>query len=109
MNIQPVFYDPKRRRIPVAMAVGLLFSIAAAIFCVSLAFAPLLPAVRLPHPRFLDNLELTNPALTRREIVESRVALRRDKTQLALLNERHRQKLIAHPTQTTDHRGTTTD
>ena len=55
MNTQtkPVFYDPKRRRIPVAMALGLLFSIAATLFCVSLAVAPLLPAVHLPHPRFI--------------------------------------------------------
>src|SRR5438067_6465339 len=99
MNTQtrPVFYDPKRRRIPVAMAVGLLFSIGATLFCVSLVIAPLLPAVHLPHPRFIDNLELSNPALTRREIVESRIQLRHDKAQLALLNERARKK------RTTDH------
>src|SRR5437870_4612462 len=89
---KPIFYDPKRRRMPFAMAVALLFSVAGALFCVSLAVAPLLPAVHLPHPRFIDNLELANPALTRREIVERRVALRRDKAQLAILNERRRTK-----------------
>src|SRR5437764_15232296 len=105
---RPVFYDPKRRRVPIAMALALCFSLAGALFCVSLAVAPLLPAAKLPHPRFLDNLELSNPALTRREIVERRVALRHDIAQLAVLNERHRQKLQVGAARTADHRLRTT-
>src|SRR5438093_2536702 len=81
-TIQPVFYDPKQRRRPVAVLIAMALGALATVFCISLVITPLLPVIHLPKPRFAENLDLSNPALTRREVAERHVVLRRAKGEL---------------------------
>src|SRR5919197_1463268 len=84
--VHPVFYDPRRRRQRIVWLLALLASVGGTLFCASLLVTPFLPAIRLPHPALLDNLDLGNPAMARREVVERRVVLRRMKQELARLS-----------------------
>jgi cellulose synthase/poly-beta-1,6-N-acetylglucosamine synthase-like glycosyltransferase/peptidoglycan/xylan/chitin deacetylase (PgdA/CDA1 family)/spore germination protein YaaH len=76
---QPIFYDPKQRRRPIALTLALALSVPATLFCVSLVAIPLLPAIKLSKPSFARDLDLDNPALTSREAFRRRLLLRRDK------------------------------
>ena len=87
----PIFYDPTRRRRPVMMTLALLLSLAGTIFCVSMVLLPLLPAVHVPKPHFARDLDLSNPALTSRDIFKRRYLLNRDKARLKRLVKREQE------------------